>query len=1543
VWSHEFSVLVPRTDEASLTLSGGASPGPQRVYPLWPAGVRTQSLPEEGIAGKLYYVGAGEFSDLPVSSLDGQIAVLESTCGGNWRTAFALGARAVLLLGSESESFPDLQSHILPVPFFFPRYYVPAGSLAEQLRGLRGGSVSGTLRCTQQWVEAEARNLYALVQAAPGSEPRQALAVAVPMDSMSVIPELAPGADVAVDMGVALELLRRFSEAPPAHPVLFAFVDAYGINQLGMRHMLMALGAMPEFITDLGTEDRDKLEGYRKHDELARILESEPDPLAAMHENRYRPLHDYIKQEVQQDVLVIDARLEPLRLQQFSADEAAKEALREKIAQLETRRFRYYRAQNQLLQSQPIRDDAREQCQTLWNRARQRIRGQLQRVQNIVDRDTEYDQYRRKVVAALGLEDTEERPLRPISFLLGIDLSDSGIACGPSLQDDFLGYNETRNATEFTRWLQLRTKAGAQPIWAHPAGADTGGGEPALPRAVNLQPLSGLESPSSHMVGQTANITAAAPSFGLPAMSWSTLDGLHLRVDTPQDLPERLNWDRLTPQIDATIALVDAWCNDAAFSTPAKVPLSHLLRIRAAVVDQAAGEPVARVPMAGYLTTLLYGNGEYVRPVGATPGVRNHEFVRTGADGEVAFDTIPADVGWFARLLGFHAYEVDESGRIVRVVNQAKSGKTVQVNVDRNWRKSQPLRAVVFSCREHSLADLYDPRFLLPLPQATTLDSRRGNPKRLNQLLYEGMLCFFLEHNVRWQLLLRAGIVGNRMVLVNALPPSEAADLSVRDSLLGFRDVSMLDGHPFQVSARDFYRLDARRLEDYRKAGIANKAIAGMQEQTRAALDEADDAYRADDGDRYFRAAMGAMANEVRAYQAVRRTADDVIRGAIFLLLVLLPFAYAMERLLFASPHVYRQIGGTAGIFAVMTAILWSFHPAFRMSTMPLMIVMAFGVIVMSLLVIAMIFSKFENELEKMRSGKAESSSAKTSRFGLVSTAVRLGIANMRKRKLRTALTGVTIVLITFALLSFMSASTYVAKSEYSLDVETGAPAVLVRQPGERQLPHEARAFLKNLVGRERTVIPRYWWCNSWDPQWRIHIRNPRTGKQISLTAAVGLEPDEDNVSGIGRVCHNWKAFERGNGIYLAKQNAEELGVKPGETVVVGGQVLTLLHGFDSGEFDSTVRRLDGKSLLPPDYSSMDDQERRQKSRADIQTLMLELESGNAQEDDTGMPPLSSDQIAVIHADRLEGIRSTSLRSMSIPVSSTSEARSLAAELSDKLAFPIYFGSSDGVHVVAATPLAPKAPKSLIIPLLIAGFIIFNTMLSSLAERRNEIYIYTSLGLAPMHIGILFLAEAVTYGLLGSICGYVIGQGVATMFSALGWMGGITLNFGGTQAMVTMCLVLAIVVVSSLAFTATSQTAAGVAAFLYEYFEAHEDGAIGHFTTAELAMSQTRGADGADEVRVEGTVWLAPYDLGVRQTMALRVSRMLDESEDLYDISIDLRHEAGQTRNWHRLNRTFLGNLRRQMLGWRKLNADRVIAYITQGRRRLEQPPSRHA
>src|SRR5213076_728247 len=102
-----------------------------------------------------------------------------------------------------------------------------------------------------------------------------------------------------------------------------------------------------------------------------------------------------------------------------------------------------------------------------------------------------------------------------------------------------------------------------------------------------------------------------------------------------------------------------------------------------------------------------------------------------------------------------------------------------------------------------------------------------------------------------------------------------------------------------------------------------------------------------------------------------------------------------------------------------------------------------------------------------------------------------------------------------------------------------------------------------------------------------------------------------------------------------------------------------------------------------------------------------------------------------------------------------------STDLARRFAVALYAGYSDGVRMVTASNLTSvSGAGEVAVPLAIAAMIIFNTMMGSIAERRREIHVYTSLGLAPLHVGALFVAEAMTYGLIGSVFGYIIGQGL---------------------------------------------------------------------------------------------------------------------------------------------------------------------------------------
>ena len=135
-----------------------------------------------------------------------------------------------------------------------------------------------------------------------------------------------------------------------------------------------------------------------------------------------------------------------------------------------------------------------------------------------------------------------------------------------------------------------------------------------------------------------------------------------------------------------------------------------------------------------------------------------------------------------------------------------------------------------------------------------------------------------------------------------------------------------------------------------------------------------------------------------------------------------------------------------------------------------------------------------------------------------------------------------------------------------------------------------------------------------------------------------------------------------------------------------------------------------------------------------------------------------------------------------------------------------------------------------------------------------------------------------------------------------------------------------------LPFTVTGRTANGVAAFLHEYLDAHREGSIGHFSTDNLRLIR-RQADGQDVLGVEATVWLSPYDLGVRQDVVLTISGTGEPG--VLQIEVEIRRGAGQVASWWKLNRVFLGDLRKQLLGWRKLKPARVLEYIAGGNEAL--------
>lgn len=1549
-WVDSFPVVVPVYEENRLVIREGDLAGNHTVYPLWPSLSQLNLTPKDGFDGDFVYVGSGSPGEIPPQSVRGQIAVMEFSGGKNWVTVASYNPAAILLLGSADETILHAHEHILYMPVQMPRFYVPEGLLAKELRA--GNVSTGTLSVRGEWREVAARNIYTLVPAREGTPPAKAFVIGVVGDAMSMVPGHCPGADAAVDVGLAMELVKEFSQNPPARPVLFTFLDAWGIYHLGTREMFSTLCVSPEAKEDLLAELDNKLNEYRGISEKVERLAAEQDVFAALADDEFSDIQRYVRDAANFRTTLIDTDLEPARMDLFMADESEKEAMQRRVQDLSQQRMELLSTLRQMTTTQNVSSDNESLARELWQETRTRIADQLAEAQVAKDRETEKLALRRDLIEALELPGDTENPL---GFFLGIDLSDAGLSCGATFQGMILRMTEIPNTIEFRDWLRRIEESEGDELWP---------GE--MRRAVNLRPVTTAEDFQSYMLGNQASLSAPGMSFGTPGVTWTTLSGYRLRVDTGRDLYEHLDWEVLEPQIAATRALVRRLCNQTDFACPEPNQLPRWRRITGTIVDQAPGEPLPRLPMKDYLTTLVVGDAAIGRANaqfwwGDAAGMRRQQFVFSGTDGEFAVDYFPGHIFSAMARHFAQAYKFDDDGQIVRAVDIMQSGKGVNLNYDVMARNPTPVRAKVFTCENFTGYGFIDPRFLMPLASASILDARRDSePGRMNFTFNRGVMSLQLEPKTRFNLIASTGI-DNRIMLLNT--PEDYLGLAARRAAQGIPVDGALTRQTWHQSAVDFYRLNGLRLENYRKAGIVSEPVDRLRASSKSLLEDADLAIGKDDAPRFFRNVSAALANEVRAYRAVRDTANDVVRGAIFLLLMLVPFAYAMERLLFASPHVYRQLFASSVIFLLMAAILWGFHPAFRISAQPMTIILAFVIILMSLMVMSMVFSRFERELEEMRSGRAESSGAESSKWGLVSTAIKLGIANMRKRKLRTVLTGATVVLITFTLLCFSSTSSYQGQKDNRINGASPYTGLLVRQPSIRALQREVLDYVGTVVDDRYSMATRAWRFSPWDPNWRMHVQNPANGRQASLPAALALSPEESLFTAVSEILPDWERFTDHSGCYLSRRTAQELDAKPGDRVVILGTELELLGVYDGPSFNEKVLDIDGETIAPLDYHAVGRQQRQKLASGDwsMEVLSSEIQSGEGLEPLRHVPHLDASSIAIVPVNMISGglgNETFSLRSIAIKTETRDQAKEVAGELVDRLAVPVYYGAPEGVNVVASTPLIPKPPKSLFIPLLIAGLIIFNTMLSSIAERKKEIYTYTSLGLAPMHIATLFLAEAATYGLMGSVFGYVVGQWVATGLSQLGWLGSITLNYSGTQAVTTMSVVIIVIMISSLVpafmagklaapsnriswqvpepedgvirdtlpFTATQQTAPGMIAFLKEYFEAHKAGAIGSFTTNEVGTDVAADPRGAPVYTLRGMVWLAPYDLGVYQDVSLKICPAGEE--DIYEIHIELIRGSGQPSSWWRLNRVFLNDLRRQLLGWRNLKPDRMIAYI---------------
>ncbi|MBR4371265.1 MAG: ABC transporter permease, partial [Victivallales bacterium] len=284
------------------------------------------------------------------------------------------------------------------------------------------------------------------------------------------------------------------------------------------------------------------------------------------------------------------------------------------------------------------------------------------------------------------------------------------------------------------------------------------------------------------------------------------------------------------------------------------------------------------------------------------------------------------------------------------------------------------------------------------------------------------------------------------------------------------------------------------------------------------------------------------------------------------------------------------------------------------------------------------------------------------------------------------------------------------------------------------------------------------------------------------------------------------------------------------------------------------------------------------------------------------------------------------------------------------LSFPIPATRENGVYRhLLGTVLKASGAKDLFFPIVLGGLVIFGTMLGSVADRQKEIYTFSALGLAPKHVATLFFAESMVYALIGGLGGYLLAQGTLKTLGVAAEYGLVRvpeMNMSSTNTIVTILIVMITVLISSVypaikasksanpglmriwrppkpqgdvldlvfPFTVSQYDITGVLSFLLEHFANHTDTGLGRFMTSEVELVRDKDTQ---ELGLDATLALAPFDLGVSQNFKLRSTA--SEIEGIDEVRVILKRISGQPKDWQRLNKVFLDDLRQQFLIWRSI------------------------
>ena len=957
--SQKFSVPVIHTENSSLTLSESGMTVP--IQAVHGNAITPQTIAPPGISAPLIYVGNGDFKKLNGKAIQGSIVLMELESGKNWLTVADLGAVALIYVdrGESSKLLFEEKYELSPIQF--PRFWMPIDRIEKLFPGFEkkpDGLVAERVRLASdaKWKSVIAENIYCVI---PGSDPElqeQAVMVEAFYDSTVWVAGLSPGADEACSVATLLYLAKFFKENPPLRTIIMVATSGHAQALAGIRELVWSYTT------------RSKIQRKMRRD-LKSMIKKIGNTVQALKEVSFEGAITQDPEEEEREALVKEALEERVKTE---SDRVSRRLMQLRLQEVSTA--------NQML----IKELASERQllrQLLWKPSYTDLTPEEQRVleqlipKTIADQNAILSDARQQLDLLNSARAFRGQiKIYDMVTAVSLHLSSHGDGFGAFNYGWQYPFRPRINRTAIYSTLDEVLRQGALKV-------EKELGYQGLYKDT-MRP-SRRRSWQSYFLDQPplgGEVTAMTGTHGL---TFVTTHDARAMWGTPNDTPENVDYEFARRQTALVAGLI-----------------RHLA--------QAPKLHDGLFPRVGI--SEINGNAKFLRHGELFADQPAPGTVLLGFQGPAKFYAIVDHLGKF-HLRGladkkhsyhkiiFEGFKFDETnGSIIWAIDKKQTGKPAYRT--KMFRRHMETDLIMFACKSTTLFHLLEPRTFRYLHKSNLIDGRReADPlrywfSRLDTWITSyrnasNITTVFLEPGTPLKMTLSDSVLRKKMILLNADESNPKGEGYLIEKW------PALNRTAYKV-ARDMWALLTPRVDNLEKRGIFNERIRKLQQEGQKALNIAKTALGNKQYDQFYEGTARSWALASRVYDDVEKTQKDVLYGVLFYIALFVPFAFCLERLLFSYSNIYKRIIAFSIILILLIAIIYNVHPAFRLAYSPMVVILAFFIMGLSLIVTLIIYFRFEEEMVQLQTRAQLVQSGEIGRWKAFVAAFLLDVTNAR-------------------------------------------------------------------------------------------------------------------------------------------------------------------------------------------------------------------------------------------------------------------------------------------------------------------------------------------------------------------------------------------------------------------------------------------------------------------------------------------------------------------------------------------------------------------